>query len=255
MQLFLHLRDMEQYRVLHRLKKLFVLIAVFYVKLGYTIGMIEFWIRVEELRKASNLTRKELSNIIAVSPKTVDNWVARNIIPAGDKCLSISNTLTTSIEYLLTGKELAISVNDYAKNEEPTFLVPIIPHIIPTELDTDFLSCRRQPKYVRILQRMVKGIDPERLIAAVAKGDSMTGVQIFSGDVVIFAREYLDENGLYVVSLRGEVLVKRMEFNRIHDQVVIISENKNYRAITVDANDEGVQILGKVIGWIHCHMH
>lgn len=248
-----------------------MLIAVFYVKLGYTIGMIEFWIRVEGLRKASNLTRKELSKIIAVSPKTVDNWVARNIIPAGDKCLSISNTLTTSIEFLLTGNGLALPDEDCArnnlmhrqssnqitlqKNEEPTFLVPIIPHIISTKLDKDFLSSMGTDNYVRILQRMVKGIDPERLIAAIVKGDSMTGVQIFSGDVVIFAREYLDENGLYVVSLRGEVLVKRIEFERIHSQVVVISENKNYRAITVDANDEGVQILGKVVGWIHCHMH
>ncbi|MBK5247758.1 MAG: helix-turn-helix transcriptional regulator, partial [Peptostreptococcaceae bacterium] len=156
--------------------------------------MIEFWIRVEELRKASNLTRKELSKIIAVSPKTVDNWVARNIIPAGDKCLSISSTLTASIEYLLTGNELALPDNGYAKNnkmhrqsskritlqknEEPTFLVPIIPHIISTELDVDFLSSIGQANYVRILQRMVKGIDPERLIAAIVKGDSMTGVQI-----------------------------------------------------------------------------
>lgn len=248
-----------------------MLIAVSYAKLRYTIFMIDFWIRVEGLRKSSNLTRKELSKIIAVSPKTVDNWVARSIIPAGDKCLSISSTLNTSIEYLLTGNELDFSADDYAKherihiqtskqiilqkNEEPTLLVPFTPLQVSTGLDEDFLSSAGQAGYVRILQRMVKGIDAERLIAAMVKGDSMTGVQIFSGDVVIFAREYLDENGLYVVSLRGEVLVKRMEFDRIHNQVVIISENKNYRAITVDANDEGVQILGKVVGWIHCHVH
>ncbi|MGB4406757.1 MAG: LexA family transcriptional regulator [Sphaerochaeta sp.] len=233
--------------------------------------MIDFWIRVEGLRKASNLTRKELSKIIAVSPKTVENWVARNIIPAGDKCLSISSTLDTTVEYLLTGNKPTLSGDDYAiyerrhiqtanrlishKEEEPTFLVPIIPHSISTELDPDFLSSTGEACYVRILQRMVKGIDPERLIAAIVKGDSMTGVQIFSGDVVIFAREYLDDNGLYVVSLRGEVLVKRMEFDRIHNQVAIISENITYKVITVEVNDEGFQILGKVVGWIHCHMH
>ena len=59
---------------------------------------------------------------------------------------------------------------------------------------------------------MVQGIDTERQIAAIVKGDSMTGVQIISGDVEIFAKGHLDENGLYVVSLRGEVLIKRMEF-------------------------------------------
>ena len=230
--------------------------------------MIEFWIRAEGLRKSRNLTRKELSKKIAVSPKTVDNWVARNIIPAGDKCLSISSILDTSIEYLLTGNELALPDDCHVsmhrqsskritlqKNEDPTFLVPIIPHIILTELDKNFSPSIGQANYVRILQRMVIDIDPERLCAAIVKGDSMTGVQIFSGDVVIFAKEYLDENGIYVVSLRGEVLVKRMEFDHIHNQIAIISENKNYKVITVDANDKGIQILGKVVGWIHSNMH
>ncbi|MBI9095553.1 MAG: LexA family transcriptional regulator [Sphaerochaeta sp.] len=231
--------------------------------------MIEFWSRVEGLRKAVSLTRKELSAIIAVSQKTVDNWVARNIIPAGDKCLSISSALNTTVEYLLTGNELPLPDDDYVKDEvkplltpkgiitqkgeEPTILVPIAPQKISAGRGESFLPSSEYVGYVRILQRMARGIEPERLIAAIVKGDSMTGVQIFSGDVVIFARGYLDENGLYVVSLRGEVLVKRMEFDRIHNQVAIISENKNYRPITVDANDEGVQILGKVVGWVHCH--
>lgn len=91
------------------------------------------------------------------------------------------------------------------------------------------------------------------LVSAIVRGNSMTGVRIFSGDVVIFARGYLDENGLYVVSLRNEVLVKRMGFDRIHNRVSSISKNRNYKPIVVGANDEGVTILGKVVVWIHCH--
>ncbi len=66
----------------------------------------------------------------------------------------------------------------------------------------------------------------------------MTGVQIFPGDVVVFARGCLSDNGLYVVSLRGEVLVKRLEFDQVHNRMSIISENPNYRPIVVDADDE-----------------
>jgi SOS-response transcriptional repressor LexA len=70
---------------------------------------------------------------------------------------------------------------------------------------------------------------------------------------VVFARGCLSDNGLYVVSLRGEVLVKRLEFDQVHNRMSIISENPNYRPIVVDADDEGASILGKVVGWIHCH--
>ena len=234
--------------------------------------MNKFWERVDSLRELQGISQNRFAEKIGKSLRTVEDWKRRKYIPTGDVCLSIAQLFLTTTEFLITGEEISLPDDDFTKekrtepiqtpsgktfiprdNEEPTLLVPIAPQKISAGRGEEFLPSSEYVGYVRILERMARGIDPTRLIAAIVKGDSMTGVQIFSGDVVIFARGYLDENGLYVVSLRGEVLVKRMEFDRIHNQVDIISENKNYKPITVEASDEGVMILGKVVGWVHCH--
>ena len=233
------------------------------------ITMLEFWERVEILRKQAGISKELLCEKADINLKTYNGWLYKKVLPNIGIGFAIAKVLSVSSEYLVTGEELPLPNDDYVRDEakplltpkgiitqngeEPTILVPIAPQKISAGRGEDFLPSSEYVGYVRILERMARGIDPARLIAAIVKGDSMTGVQIFSGDVVIFARGYLDENGLYVVSLRGEILVKRMEFDRIHNQVAIISENKNYRPITVDANDEGVQILGKVVGWVHCY--
>ena len=100
---------------------------------------------------------------------------------------------------------------------------------------------------------MARGLDPKRLVAAIVKGDSMTGVQIFSGDVIIFAREYIDENGIYVISLHGEVKVKRLEFRTGEQMIFIHSENTRYSTEEIPMTNENLVILGKVVGWVHCH--
>lgn len=232
--------------------------------------MIEFWSRVETLRKTIDLTRKELSASIEVSPKTMDNWVARNIIPSGDKCFSIAQALTTTVEFLFSGDELPLPDEDKIveqsefisprgivksfNNEEPTILVPIAPQRLSAGPGEDFLTSPGENLgHVRILERMARGIDPSRLVAAIVKGDSMTGVQIFSGDVIIFAREYIDENGIYVVSLYGEVKVKRLEFRTGEQMIFIHSENSRYSTEEIPMTNENLVILGKVVGWVHCH--
>lgn len=234
--------------------------------------MDKFWERVDALRANQGMTQARFSQKIGKSHRTVEDWKKRQYIPSGDVCVSIAKLFETTTEYLITGEELPLPDDCFASvsenaiyysakgpvktedDEEPTIRVPIAPQKISAGHGEEFLTSPGEyVGHVRILERMARGLDTTRLIAAVVKGDSMTGVQIFSGDVVVFARGYLDENGLYVVSLRGEVLVKRLEFDRIHEQIAIISENKNYRPITVDAHDDGINILGKVVGWVHCH--
>lgn len=106
---------------------------------------------------------------------------------------------------------------------------------------------------VRILERIARGLDPKRLVAAIVKGDSMTGVQIFSGDVIIFAREYIDENGIYVISLHREVKVKRLEFRTGEQMIFIHSENTRYSTEEIPMTNENLVILGRVVGWVHCY--
>lgn len=107
--------------------------------------------------------------------------------------------------------------------------------------------------HVRILERIARGLDPERLVAAIIKGNFITGVQIFFGNVIIFDRDYIDETGIYVISLHGEVKVKRLEFRTGEQMIFIYSDNTRYSTEEIPMTNENLVILGKVVGWVHCH--
>jgi len=237
--------------------------------------MYMFWSRVQHLRDSLSMGIGELWDIIGKSRRTGDDWVRYNRIPPGDTCVKIAEALGTTVEYLVTGIEIPLEDDDEAPpkivsegasavylangktvatgTEEPTMLVPIAPQKLSAGSGESFLEPTQYIGYIRVIERMARGLDKSCLVAAQVKGDSMTGVQIFEGDIVIFARNVVSENGIYVVSMRGDVLVKRLEFNPLTNQISIISENKNYSTITTSSEDENLRILGKVVGWIHVH--
>ncbi len=115
------------------------------------------------------------------------------------------------------------------------------------ELPEDCLEVRS----IDILASMAKGISKKVLTAAEVKGDSMIEANIYPGDIVIFARGRIEGDGIYVLALAGEVLVKRLQFDALSNELEIISMNRNYKPRTVSADADGLRILGKVVGWFH----
>ncbi len=227
-----------------------------------------FWKRIDSLRKSMNITQKELAYKIGISLNTLISWVSRDTVPSGSHCYKIANALDVTVEYLITGDEIALPDDDYVKeesiiqtakgiviqgDEEPSFLVPVVSQKLSAGNGEEFLSDSQFIGHVRILERMTRNVDKSSLIAATVKGDSMTGVQIFDGDLVIFARGHISENGLYVLSLYGEVKVKRLEFRTAEQKIYIHSENPRYSTETVTMENENITILGKVVGWVHSH--
>ena len=98
---------------------------------------------------------------------------------------------------------------------------------------------------------MAKGISKKVLTAAEVKGDSMIEANIYPGDIVIFARGRIEGDGIYVLALAGDVLVKRLQFDALSNELEIISMNRNYKPRIVSADADGLRILGKVVGWFH----
>ena len=180
--------------------------------------------------------------------------------------------MNTSVEWLMTGEDIAMPDDDYVKKdikepdeiisnqgksitttkpEEPNVLVPIYSQKLSAGYGEMF-NDEEVTGYVRIPKRMTRGISADRLGAAEVKGDSMIGVQIYAGDLVFFAKDAVDEgDGLYTVALGDAVLVKRVNFNPVDETVTISSENPKYDPITVKADSDNVRLLGKVIGWVH----
>jgi len=40
----------------------------------------------------------------------------------------------------------------------------------------------------------------------------MTGIKLFDGDIVVFATGFISSEGVYALTVNGDVLVKRIEF-------------------------------------------
>ena len=153
---------------------------------------------------------------------------------------------------------LGISVNDLfpdvpSYNPETGILtIPFITQKISAgfgeeELPDECLEVRS----IDVLESMAKGISRKILTAAVVKGDSMIEANIYPGDIVIFAKGRIEGDGIYVLALGGEVLVKRLQFDSLSNELEIISMNRNYKPRTVAADADGLRILGKVVGWFH----
>ena len=232
--------------------------------------METFWDRVDILRAQMDMTQQSLSQKLGLSQRSVESWKQRKFVPSGAICVSIANLFSTTVEFLVTGEELPLPDDDFIKgpeslyfpnkrtytphdNEEPTLLVPIAPQRVSTGPGQEFLTPSEYVGYVRILERMARGIDPTSLIAVSVKGDSMTGVQIFEGDMVIFAQKHISENGIYVISLYGDLKVKRLEFRSGEQRIFIHSENSRYSTEEIPMNNDNLVIMGKVVGWVHCH--
>ena len=78
------------------------------------------------------------------------------------------------------------------------------------------------------------------------EGDSMEGVGIFSGDVLVIDRAVPPSDGKIVVAaVYGEMVVKRLRKNG--DSFYLHSENEAYKPILVNENDDCF-IWGVVVG-------
>jgi phage repressor protein C with HTH and peptisase S24 domain len=88
---------------------------------------------------------------------------------------------------------------------------------------------------------------------ALGRGDSLTGIHIFDGDMVVFVPEDIRGDGIYVLRVGDELIVKRVEFDPISRKLRIMSENPRYPDRVESADGQAVEVVGKVYGWVHSH--
>jgi phage repressor protein C with HTH and peptisase S24 domain len=94
----------------------------------------------------------------------------------------------------------------------------------------------------------------ERVRAVEVRGDSMTGIGLADRDIVLFATDERSGDGVHVISIGSQLLVKRLHFDPLGPSVEVISENPQYAPRRVSGVDlEQFRVEGRVIGWMHRH--
>ena len=110
-------------------------------------------------------------------------------------------------------------------------------------------------KYIPIVLEMLGGANPRNCGIVRVVGDSMTDMNLFNGDFVIFDRTQVEGDGVYVISIGSDVRVKHLEYRPIERKIVISSENAkrypNPEIISYEQAENLLRIHGKVISWLH----
>jgi repressor LexA len=99
--------------------------------------------------------------------------------------------------------------------------------------------------YITLDRSIFRGDD---LFALRVKGNSMTGMGILNGDIVVVRKKTTAENGeVVVVIIDGDATLKR--FIRDRDTVLLRAENPDYSDILLSSVNS-IQIAGKLVGVI-----
>lgn len=235
------------------------------------------WNRLRETRSKFGLSQQAFSDKLGLSQPTYSKYeMGKASIP--DELKQQLAQMGINIHWLVTGQGPMYledkdngAVTLYAPPQDTYFITPkgkseVIASQDGTEVSIPVLAQRLSAgpgqewlpdefsdDRITILKKFVRMYPNDRLCAAEVRGDSMTGIMLFDADIVVFVRGEVEGDGVYVITMRGEVFVKRLSFNPLTRSVSIISENKKYETIEASVDNEDLQILGKVVGWLHHH--
>lgn len=210
--------------------------------------------RIKYYREKANLTLEDLGKKVDTTAQTIfkyENDVITNI--PYDRILKLSKALQIQPWIILGWEPPQDQKATLYKANDLTLTIPFIsPKVSPGRCVDNLSDDDISVKTIEIAATLARGVvDKSTLVAAEVIGDSMINANIYPGDIVVFSKGLIQAEGIYVVSFAGDVLVKRIEFDRLENKISIISENPKYQTRTIYADNDSFQILGKVLGWIH----
>jgi phage repressor protein C with HTH and peptisase S24 domain len=214
--------------------------------------LMDFWERVREEVRLKNTTQEWVAQNANIPFGTFKRWLSQKTMPNADQALAIAHSLGTTVEYLFTGNSGTAPVT-WTNPDEAICPVPILDQKVAAGRGQELLESVEVIGILPFLKRMLRGEDPTLARALEVRGDSMTGVEIFDGDLVVFLPGSIRGDGIYVLRVNDSLIVKRVEFDEISRKLRIMSENPRYPDRIESADGQTVEVVGKVYGWVHAH--
>jgi SOS-response transcriptional repressor LexA len=107
-------------------------------------------------------------------------------------------------------------------------------------------------KYLPIPKSFFYPHKPENLKAVYVSGDSMIDERIHNGDIVIFSIKQTEGNGIYVVSVKNNLVVKRVDFDTSNRVITLISANPAYEPRRYKGHElADLKVAGRVVACWH----
>lgn len=206
--------------------------------------------RLKEERLRLGIAQKSIIDSCKVTKPTVIRWESGASIPS-DK-MEIMMELGIDVLYLITGKK-NLTCDNSSDNKsiisEDFTVIPLLDVHASAGNGIEVISEETSDSLVlqkSWLQR--KKLYSPNLVMIYAKGDSMSPT-IYSGDELLVDRtELIDyEDGLYVIRIGNDLLVKRIQME-VNGNVNIISDNPAYKTYSYSREQlNDIHIVGKVV--------
>jgi SOS-response transcriptional repressor LexA len=229
---------------------------------------MDFFDRIKAEIKSQNTSQEWVAKKTGIPLGTLKRWLNTPTWPQADQALAIAKALNTSLDFLMTGerskeghqptKSSATFISEdkpnrhYGDNGE-MISIPILNQRVAAGTGQEVLHSTDVVGTLPFLKRMLRGAKAHEARALEVRGDSMTGVQMFDGDLVVFVPGLIRGDGIYVLRVGDSLLVKRVEFDEISKKLRIMSENPRYPDRVESADGQIVTVEGKVLGWVHAH--
>lgn len=192
--------------------------------------------KVKKRRLELNLTQEELAKKMGYSSRVSINKIELGR-PVSQKIIArLAETLDVSIPYLMGWDE----------EEKPLNKIPFYSELC---CETGLFVDDQIEDYIVIPDKMTK--KGREYFANYASGDSMIGKGIKDGDIIIFEKTNILENGdigSFCID-DGNCVCKI--FRRLSNGMIILeSANDKYDPIPIDVTNECFRIIGKYVGMI-----
>ena len=221
--------------------------------------------RLKEIRAVLGLSQAKIASACGIPQTTYSKYELGAAIP--DKVLGALHKLGINIIWLITGEgsmyldgSESMVVSDVTStyktdpqpsHDENTLLIPMTNMKLSAGRGWDWESDESfTGELLPVPMKIARRFNTDNLIAATVKGDSMEPT-LHDGEPVAYVKQFENGDGIYALAILDEVYIKRLSIDKLKKEITIISDNPKYPAKTYPMDQEGLQVLGKVVFWIH----
>jgi len=226
--------------------------------------------RLTYARKKAKLNQLELAKRLEIGEKTLRGYEKGRDVTVGF-VQKVASELNVDACWLMTGEETSIVVGSYLKenkdignlvedsylvNYRKKFIEPLEHTYMITKLslertsETDIANFEIEEVGKVALDKALfrYSVNPNNLRVIQVKGDSMEPTILDNSHVVIDQNETEKVDAIYAISLDGQIVVKRLQFN-LDGTISICSDNIKYKEQIFDPNESELhlKILGKKV--------
>ncbi len=236
------------------------------------IAMMQPNDRLREIRTDADLSQAQFASIFHLPQSTYAQYEKGGRSIPDELKEGISNAFNINLHWLITGNgdkylprddiddetiQNALQKIEDCENgilsgsDSTTLLVPMTNMKLSAGKGWDWDSEESfTGEALPVPRKITCRFEEKNLVAATVKGDSMEPT-LHDGEPVVYVRQFENGDGIYALAILDEVYIKRLSIDKLKREVTIISDNPKYPAKTYPMDQEGLQVLGKVVFWIH----